>query len=88
MPHERRLAIADSTKAFSTSHQLNPEEVPDPCPSIPPDRELFLRSITAEKIREVVGPYLNDEQIGALIVRRDKLLDHCTSATAGPEPTG
>lgn len=87
LPHERRIAIADSTKAFSTSHELNPETTPDPCPSIPPDQELFLRSITADKIQEVVGPYLNAEQIDALVVRRDKLLDHCTSAAAA-EPAG
>lgn len=80
LPHESRLAIADSTKAFSTSRQLNPETVPDPCPSIPPDRELFLRSITAQKIREVVGPYLDREQIDALVVRRDLLLNHCRDA--------
>jgi hypothetical protein len=86
LPHERRLALADSTKAFSTSHRLNPESVPDPCPSIPPDREVFLRSFTAEKIQDVVGPYLDAEQIGALIVRRDKLLDHCTAAATATEP--
>ncbi len=88
LPQDRRIAIADSTKAFSASHELNPEAIPDPCPSIPPDRELFLRSITAEKIQQVVGPYLDDEQIGALIVRRDKLLDICTAAAAATEPAG
>jgi hypothetical protein len=49
---------------------------------------LFLRSITAEKIQQVVGPYLNAEQIDALIVRRDQLLDICTSTVAATEPAG
>jgi hypothetical protein len=88
LPQDRRIALADSTKAFSTAHQLNPEAIPDPCPSIPPARELFLRSITAEKIQQVVGPYLNAEQIDALIVRRDQLLDICTSTVAATEPAG
>jgi hypothetical protein len=88
LPQDRRIAIAGSTKAFSTSHDLNPEAIPDPCPSIPPDRELFLRSMTAEKIQQVVGPYLNAEQIEALIVRRDKLLDICTGVASETEPAG
>ena len=88
LPHERRIAIAGSTKAFSTSLRLNPEAVPDPCPPMPPDREVFLRSFTAEKIQDVVGSYLDAEQIDALIVRRDKLLDHCTAAGATTEPAG
>jgi len=86
LPHERRLQIADSTKAFSTSTKLNPELMTPPCGPIEPDRELFLRSISHQDIEAEVGQYLSDEQIGALLVRRDLVLDACAGPSGSAEP--
>jgi len=78
LPHERLLQIADSTKAFSTSPKLNPELMTPPCGPIEPDRELFLRSVSHQDIQGIAGTYLSNEQIDALLARRDLVLDACS----------
>ncbi len=83
LPQERRLQVADSTKAFSNRHELNPELLTPPCGPIEPDRLLFLRSITREDIESVAGRYLSADQIDALVARGGKILEAC-GETPGP----
>jgi hypothetical protein len=82
LPRERRLQIADVTKAFSTSTELNPQLMTPPCHNIDTERELYLRSITAPQLGEQLGGYLSAAQIEALLARRDRFLDTCTSRSA------
>ena len=42
LPLERRLQVADSTKAFSTHLELNPDLMTPPCGPLPEDKELFV----------------------------------------------
>ena len=86
LPHERRLQIADSTKAFSTSPKLNPELLTPPCGPIEPDEALFLRSISHQDLKDVTGAYLSKDQIDALLARRDLVLDACSGTGRTAEP--
>jgi hypothetical protein len=77
LPHEKKVQVADSTKAFSTNRQLNPDLMTPPCGPIDPERELFLRQISPEDVAGAAGQYLSSEQIDALLARRDLVLDAC-----------
>jgi hypothetical protein len=87
LPHERRLQIADSTKAFSTSTEINPELLTPPCGPFEPDQELYWSTITREDIEAAVGTYLSREQIDALLARRQRIRDKCAGTTAGQPAT-
>lgn len=83
LPMERRLQIADSTKAFSTSPEINSELLTPPCGPFAPDHELYWSTITRADIERAIGKYLSREQIDALLARRQKIRDKCSGTTAG-----
>ena len=83
LPHENRLQIADVTKAFSTHTELNPELLTPPCPPITAKERLELMAISFQEIKETAGQYLSDEQIKALLVRRDLILERCPDKSPG-----
>jgi hypothetical protein len=85
LPHERQLQVADVTKAFSTSTELNPNLLQGRCPPITPRRRLELLGITQQEIKGEVGMYLSDEQIKALLVRRDLILNDCGESESSVE---
>ena len=87
LPLERRLQVADNTKAFSTSLELNPNLMTPPCGPIREDRELFLRSLTHQDIKDAAGRYLSDAQIDALLARRDRFLEKCVGHYGSMRPS-
>lgn len=77
LPQEGRVAIADNTKAFGTSIELDPELASEDCGPIRPDLAHALRSLSAQTLDPVVGEYLSPVQIEALLTRRDLILGRC-----------
>ncbi len=77
LPHEKQLQVADVTKAFSTSTKLNPDMLNGQCPPISPKRRLEFLEVSHSEIKREVGEYLSDEQIKALLARRDLILNDC-----------
>jgi hypothetical protein len=74
LPRERRVMLADNTKAFPASPAV---DLPDEC-SIAPDLELGMRSLTKAALKPVVGDYLSGPQVKALLQRRDQILEACS----------
>lgn len=76
LPQDRRLAIADSTKAFPTSAEPG-SDLPSPCGPLGPELEMGLKSLTRRQLDEAVGTLLSPQQIDALLFRRDRILEMC-----------
>ncbi len=76
LPQDRRLAMADSTKAFPTSVESGPD-LPDPCGPLDPELELGLRSLSRQQVAGAIGILLSTQQIDALLLRRDRILEVC-----------
>jgi hypothetical protein len=77
LPLEHRFQIADVTKAFSTETEINPDLMSPPCPPFSPKRRLELLEVSHRAIKDIAGQYLSDEQIEALLARRDRILELC-----------
>lgn len=88
LPHERRLQVADSTKAFSTSLEIGDEYLTPPCGPFDPDQELYWKTIDREAIDAAVGEYLSKEQIDALLTRGQLITKACADNTAPTQPAG
>jgi hypothetical protein len=78
LPQEGRVAIADNTKAFGTSLDLDPEWVPESCGPLRADLAHALRSLSKETLEPLMGEYLSSAQISALLERRDLIVGRCT----------
>jgi hypothetical protein len=76
LPQDRRLAMADSTKAFPTSADPGPD-LPEPCGPLDPELELGLRSLSRQQVAEALGSLLSPQQIDGLLARRDRILEIC-----------
>lgn len=83
--HEKRLQIADNTKAFSLSPDIDSELLTPPCGPFEPDQELYWRTITREDIENAVGKYLSTEQIDALRERGRWIMKSCAGTPAPDE---
>jgi len=89
LPEEKRIMAADNTKAFSLSHDirenlLHPEKWwPAKYASLPrfrlnPAFDLALRLLEFDELKTLLGKHLTDDQIKALLKRRDRLLKLCS----------
>ncbi|MGB5341984.1 MAG: metallophosphoesterase [Thermoanaerobaculia bacterium] len=76
LPQDRRIALADSTKAFPTSVDPGPD-LPAPCGPLDPELELGLRSLSQQKVSDALGSLLSPQQIDGLLLRRDRILEIC-----------
>lgn len=76
LPQDRRLAMADSTKAFPTSADPG-SDLPEPCGPLDPELELGLRSLSRQQVTEALGALLSPQQIDGLLARRDRILEIC-----------
>jgi len=76
LPQDRRLAMADSTKAFPTSAEPG-RDLPSPCGPLDPELEMGLKSLSRQQLAEAVGALLSTQQIDGLLFRRDKILEMC-----------
>jgi hypothetical protein len=93
LPEEKRLLAADGTKAFTLSPEIQEQwlyfdykgehglELTDEDKRqlmLSPSLDLALRSLNFEGLKELLGAYLDDDEIRALLTRRDKLLELCS----------
>lgn len=81
LPQDRRIALADSTKAFPTSVDPGPD-LPAPCGPLDPELELGLKSLSRQQVAGAVGALLSAQQIDGLLFRRDRILEVCGSSVA------
>jgi hypothetical protein len=89
LAHEKRLQVADSTKAFSTSPEINDQHLTPPCGPFPPDLELFWREeITREDIQAKMRGFLSSAQIDALVKRGQLIMKTCSELDTQSEPAG
>ena len=78
LPIEKRIMLADNTKAFSLSPTVQEMFLPDlHCP-IDPELDLALRELDIKGLEKLAGKYLSEDQIQALLKRRDKILELCS----------
>jgi len=77
LPIEKRIMLADNTKAFSLSPTVRKRFLTElHCP-IDPELDLALRELEFKGLANLVGHYISKEQIRALLQRRDQILDIC-----------
>jgi hypothetical protein len=76
LPQDRRLAMADSTKAFPTSAEPG-SDLPSSCGPLDPELEMGLKSLSRQQLDEAVGTLLSTQQIDGLLFRRDRILEIC-----------
>ena len=88
LPNENRFQVADVTKAFSTETEVNPDLLSPPCPRIPAKRRLELLKVSYEDIEAAAGRFLSEEQIRALLARRDLIDERCPGREPEPDATG
>jgi hypothetical protein len=79
---ERRILLADLTKGFSHSSEILAGYLPSKTESttrieepLSPYLELKLQELNRKDLRKELKKLLSDEQIDALLGRRDKLLE-------------
>jgi len=76
LPQDRRIALADNTKAFPTSGKPGPD-LPDPCGPLDAELELGLRSMSQQQLETAMQSLISAEQIAGLLLRRDRILEIC-----------
>ena len=101
LPMERRIMLADNTKAFPTHTEVD-EMLADEyetwdrdgdvkrlrwpvCPYLDASLASGLSSLTLGELRKNVGKYLSKQQMEALLTRRDRILATCAERSAGSE---
>jgi hypothetical protein len=87
LPRQRRVMISDSTRGFPLTTEVEDLLVPQrdeiklgSCRPMDPRQELALRALTRKGLLAELGDYLFEEQIDALLGRRDRILELCGSA--------
>jgi dTDP-D-glucose 4,6-dehydratase len=78
LPLEKRIMLADNTKAFSLSPTVQERFRPDLRYPIDPELDLALRELEFKGLEKLVGKYLSKGQIQALLQRRDQILELCS----------
>jgi hypothetical protein len=79
LPLERRIFLGDHSKAFPVG--IGEERMPpDGCDALGPRLELALRELDRPSLRAAVGELLQPDQIDAVLVRRDQILEQCSAS--------
>ncbi len=74
IPRDRKVALVDHERAFAVSTEVNSLLLGE---YLDPDFRLAIQSLHADELRAGLSKYLSDEQISALLARRDRILDRC-----------
>ena len=74
IPRDRKVALVDHERAFANKTEVN---APLPCEYLDPDFRLAIQSLQVEELHAGLSKYLSEEQMGALLARRDGILDRC-----------
>jgi hypothetical protein len=98
LPDEKRVLAGDNTIAFSLSPEIQEQLLHHPeLPNVElkeefkgqymlnPSFDIALRSLDFASLKELLGDYIDDEEIQALLQRRDKLLERCSPEYEGKE---
>ena len=80
-PSEGHVCLVDHEQAFPLSTDLDPALL-DPCRPMPADLRNALMMLDAAELRSEVGDYLSEEQIDAVLKRRDRVLELCGTEVA------
>ena len=85
LPPERRILIADNSKGFPLNPDIDDFLVAemegiriDPC-ALDASLEFELRALNADRLKTLLGSLLSNEQIVALIQRRNRVISTCAS---------
>jgi hypothetical protein len=85
LPPERRILVADNSKGFPLNPYVEDFLVTeiegirfDPC-ALEASLELELRALNADRLKTLLGSLLSNEQIVALIQRRNRVISACAS---------
>ena len=76
VPAEGHVCLVDHEQAFGLSTDLDPALL-HPCRPMPADLRNALMMLDAGELRSNVGDYLTEEQIDAVLKRRDRVLELC-----------
>ena len=76
IPIEGRVLLVDHEEAFPEGSAID-FMVPVACNVLVADLELSLETLNRTELEAELGPYLNGQQIEALLERRDKIFDRC-----------
>jgi hypothetical protein len=74
IPRDRKVALVDHERAFSSNREVDASLL---CEYLDPDFRLSLQSLQVDDLRTGLSKYLSEDQIGALLARRDRILDRC-----------
>jgi hypothetical protein len=78
--NRQRLLLIDHSRAFSTSSELTGED--GKSLAVDPQLRAALRGLDRESLDGLLGDLISDRQIEALLLRRDKILDRLSMASA------
>ena len=85
LPAQRRILVADNSKGFPINPDIEDFLVTDiegirfdPC-DLNASFEVQLRALNADRLTTLLGGLLSNEQIAALIQRRDRIISACAS---------
>jgi hypothetical protein len=79
-----KLYLIDHSKAFSSSSEIGWEE--DRTVTVDPDLIAALEGLDREVLQEDLGELISDQQIDAMLERRDQILDHAAPRPAEAAP--
>jgi len=73
------VALVDQERAFTLNTNVDPSLL---CEYLDPNIRLAMQSLQLEELRAGLSRYLSEEQIGALLTRRNRVLERCPSVAA------
>jgi hypothetical protein len=77
LQEEGRIMLSDNTKAFSESTRVDEDFLPYLKRPLDPEFELALRGLEYKELKSKLKDYLSENQIRALLERRDHILEWC-----------
>ncbi len=71
---DRKVALVDHERAFAVTADVNASLL---CGYLDPDFRLAIQSLQADELLAGLSKYLSDEQIKALLARKDLIFERC-----------
>jgi hypothetical protein len=79
IPRDRKVALVDHERAFAGTVDVDQSLL---CEYLDPDFRLAIQSLQTEELRDGLSSFLSEEQISAILARRDLILKRCSPAVA------
>jgi hypothetical protein len=80
IPRDRKVALVDHERAFANTVDVDQSLL---CEYLDPDFRLAIRSLQPDEMQAGLSTFLSEEQISAILARRDLILKRCSPAVAG-----